>query len=113
MPLDINPNHLVIVQEILNRCLLSSDITIWVFGSRARGTAKQYSDLDIALEHNRKEKIPSSLISELVNEFEESNLPYKVDILDMNNISDNFKQIIEEDKVILTLLPPKTQHKID
>lgn len=42
---DIQPDHLKIVLEILNRVV--PDREVWVFGSRATGTARDTSDLDL------------------------------------------------------------------
>lgn len=51
----------------------------WIFGSRAKGTAKLYSDLDIALV--AKEPISLEALSLLEEDFTESELPFKVDIV--------------------------------
>jgi predicted nucleotidyltransferase len=71
-----------------------------VYGSRANGTAWKYSDVDLAL-LNSKGKIPISTISKLSLDFEESLLPYKVDIIDLHTVSDAFKKAIETDLVKL------------
>ncbi len=75
---------------------------ILVFGSRSRGDHKKYSDLDICLKG--KDKINSSVITELKNIFQESNLPYTVDIVDWNNISKEFQVNIKDDLMPLNLL---------
>lgn len=85
-----------IVQTILKKHL-SSDTEVLVFGSRATMTAKPYSDLDLAL-RNSKNGIKSELIAKLEYDFEESTLPWKVDIINFDDVNDNFKKIIERDK---------------
>ncbi|MBF0612488.1 MAG: nucleotidyltransferase domain-containing protein, partial [Magnetococcales bacterium] len=40
--LDIRPDHLKMVQEILKKHL--PDQEVWAFGSRVKGTAREYSD---------------------------------------------------------------------
>jgi type I restriction enzyme S subunit len=97
--IDINPDHLLIVQNILGKYLQKNTI-VWVFGSRAKKTAKRYSDLDLALDMNGK-LVAFDIISKIANDFEESDLPYKVDILDIAAVSDTFRKIIECDKVEL------------
>ncbi len=94
--IDIRPDHLEIVQNIL-REHLPLDVKIWVFGSRAKWSAKDYSDLDLALEG--KEKIPSRMMIDLEYAFEESALPWKVDVLDINAISPEFRAVVEKDRV--------------
>ena len=52
--------------------------------------------MDLALKLEDK-KIEYKLISNLKYDFEESLIPIKVDVLDLNDISDSFKSCIEKD----------------
>lgn len=88
----IEQEQLEIVKEILRKYVPNSEIRI--FGSRYKHTNKEYSDIDIAIVG--KEKIDLSLYSKMREEFEESNLKYRVDLIDWNSISKEFKEIIEE-----------------
>ena len=96
-PLDLGNNELLIVKDILS--CHAPDSTVWVFGSRATGRAKKFSDLDLCF----KAPQPLSLerISAMAEEFAESDLPWKVDIVDWWSISERFRQIIEHDQVLL------------
>ena len=60
---------------------------------------KKFSDLDLCF----KAPQPLSLerISAMAEEFAESDLPWKVDIVDWWSISERFRQIIERDQVLL------------
>ena len=82
---------------------------VWVFGSRAIWTTKKSSDLDLAVDAglmlSRKEN------RALSDAFDESSLPYKVDVVDMHNVSSTFKGIIEQDMLELALFAPL--HKKD
>jgi predicted nucleotidyltransferase len=98
--LDIRPEHLKIVQNILKKHL-PTNATIWVFGSRAKGTAKKFSDLDLAIDAGKP--LASSIMIELAFDFEESDLPYKVDIIDLVTIKENFKKIIMQDRILIVL----------
>ena len=71
---------------------------IYIFGSRVKGKAKKYSDIDLAIE--AKELTPE-IKSKLDFIFESSLLPYEVDIIDLNNISESFREIIINDLVEL------------
>jgi type I restriction enzyme S subunit len=97
MPIDIRPEHLQIVYSILRKHL--TDQAVWAFGSRAQGNAKQASDLDICIKGTSC--LPFALLGHLRDDFSESNLPYKVDIVDWHSLSDGFKNIIERDKILL------------
>ncbi|HLN23962.1 MAG TPA: nucleotidyltransferase domain-containing protein, partial [Patescibacteria group bacterium] len=97
-PVDIRPCDLKIVQDILHD-VLPPDAQVWVFGSRAKWTTKDSSDLDLAIDAGRA--LTSKEASALADAFEESDLPYTVDVADMWSVSDTFREIIERDKVAL------------
>jgi predicted nucleotidyltransferase len=102
LKLNITSKHLGIIRKILNNHL-PEHTKVWVFGSRARSGAKKYSDLDLAIECNGGKKISSEIISDLKYEFEESDLPYKVDIVDMSTLSREFQLVVEASKLELNL----------
>jgi predicted nucleotidyltransferase len=66
---------------------------IYFFGSRVKGTAKTLSDLDIVI----KESIDPVLLSEVREAFEESHLPFKVDIVLWERMDKNFQDSIQQD----------------
>jgi uncharacterized protein len=80
-----------VARNILNRFAPQAEII--VFGSRIHGTAKPWSDLDLAI------KVESSfdwkLLAEIKETFQESELPFRVDVLDWNNITPAFRKTIE------------------
>ena len=98
MPIDIRSDHFQIVREILKLHLDGHQV--WVFGSRAQVAAKKTSDLDLCIKG--KDLISLKLLADLRGDFSESNLPYKVDVVDWYAISDSFKKIVERNKVVLS-----------
>lgn len=72
---------------------------LWAFGSRAKGTAKEYSDLDLAV--ITECPLPIAVSASLNEDFSESDLPWKVDVVDWATTSDSFRKIIERDRVVL------------
>ncbi len=99
-PIDIRPNHEALVRDIL-RARLPKGVRVWAFGSRATWKAKPYSDLDLALE--AADCLPDALIADLQDEFRESDLPWKVDVLDLNAIAPSFRDLIDKDRVAFSL----------
>ncbi|MDE2947441.1 MAG: restriction endonuclease subunit S [Chloroflexota bacterium] len=99
-PVDIRPDHLGIVQDILIKNL-PAGVKVWVFGSRANWTTKDSSDLDLALEGEGK--LSHKVLGALKDAFENSSLPYTVDVVDFNRIGDAFKQIVELQRTPLPL----------
>ena len=95
---DIRPDHLRIVQDGL-RDHLPVGVKVWVFGSRAQWSAREGSDLDLALEG--EVEIDRKVMGALVDAFEDSDLPYTVDVVDINRISKRFRHIVESSRVPL------------
>ena len=95
--LDITPENLQIVQQILQQHI--PHYPVWAFGSRTKGTAKPYSDLDLAV--ITTEALPLAVHADLVDAFSESELPWKVDIVDWQLISEDFRSIVAAHYLIL------------
>lgn len=66
--------------------------TIILYGSRAKGTNKQGSDIDIAL--NVGEKIDRNKIIAINSDLDESQLPIKFDIVDIYSVSEDLRKEI-------------------
>ncbi|MCY1670659.1 nucleotidyltransferase domain-containing protein [Novosphingobium sp. SL115] len=79
--------------------ILPPDVSAWVFGSRAGGNPKPWSDLDLVLEGDGV--LPLSLLAELTEAFDESALPWKVDLVDRRAITPQFRAIIDRDRMPL------------
>lgn len=97
MQIDLNPTHRDIVCDILNRLVPHYDV--WAFGSRVTGKAKPYSDLDIAI--ITQQPLDLSTSAALAEAFAESDLPYKVDVVDWAITSAAFRKIINAGKFVL------------
>jgi predicted nucleotidyltransferase len=90
--IDIKSEHFEIVLNILKKYL--KDCQIIIFGSRVTGNSNKFSDLDIVIDCN--EKIKMSVLFNLEEEFQESDLPFRVDIIDWNRTSESFKKVINK-----------------
>jgi predicted nucleotidyltransferase len=68
-------------QKIFNKY---SDVKeVHIFGSRAKGNFKNGSDIDLAIVN---QDFNSGTLAKLSGEFEESSLPYKVDLVVLNDL---------------------------
>ena len=94
--IDIRPDHAKIVHDILEKFV--PDNAVWVFGSRAKWLAKEYSDLDLCIIGDTP--LTFITLGLLEEAFEDSDLPYKVDVVDWATTSPEFRKIIKRDKVI-------------
>lgn len=93
---DIRPDHADIVHKILEKFV--PDNAVWVFGSRAKWLAKEYSDLDLCIISDTP--LPFVTLGLLDEALEDSDLPYKVDIVDWATTSPEFRKIIVRDKIV-------------
>jgi type I restriction enzyme S subunit len=93
--IDISTENWRIVRDILQRYV--PDREVWAFGSRAKWTAKEFSDLDIAIIGDKPLSI--ALTADLREAFQESALPFKIDIVDWANITPSFQQVIQAAKI--------------
>jgi type I restriction enzyme S subunit len=95
--IDLSPGHLAIVKSILAEIV--PDAQAYVFGSRAaaKGTEKEHSDLDLAIKGTGI--IEKKVMRKLATAFEESDLPFRVDIVDLEATKENFRAIIEKQAV--------------
>lgn len=94
----MDDRQLSVVNAILGMHL-PDGVTVHVFGSRARRKPKAWADLDLVLEGVAP--LSLSLVAELAEAFEESELPWKVDLIDRKTVNDGFGRLIDQSKVAL------------
>jgi len=79
------------------KAIVHSELTefkLYLFGSRVKNCSRQYSDIDIAI---KSEELNDSKLSKLKFLFENSTLPYEVDVINLDNISNIFYDNIKYD----------------
>lgn len=92
MALTLSPQELEIVQQILWKNV--PQFEVWAFGSRVKGKARAYSDLDLVV--ITQEPLDFLTLANLTDDFSDSDLPWKVDIVDWATTSEAFRAIIRE-----------------
>ena len=94
--IDITAQQRKTVLALLARHLPNT--TAWVYGSRVKWTARPESDLDLVVfakpEQERR-------VSDLREAFEESNLPFRVDLFVWDTVPEQFRKTIEAEHVVL------------
>lgn len=95
--LDLEDRDVRTIRRILEEHV--PDLAVRAFGSRVKGTARRTSDLDLVL----MTETPLDLMrmAELREAFTESDLPFKVDLLDLATTSERFRQLVEPESVLL------------
>ena len=90
--IDLPKDQLETVSRIIAEHVPGCEVR--VFGSRVKGSAKPWSDLDVALVGAGK--LDLLTVAGVREALEESDLPVRVDILDWHSISPEFRAVIEE-----------------
>jgi predicted nucleotidyltransferase len=70
---------------------------IYFFGSRARGTNSEMSDIDVAIDTGKAERWRD--IGEARDMFVESNIPYSIDVVDLNDITQTMRESIKREGI--------------
>ena len=95
-PIDITADQQKTLLALLKRHLPNT--TAWVYGSRVKWTSRPQSDLDLVVfttpDQDRR-------VSELREAFEESNLPFRVDLFVWDAVPEQFRKQIEAEHVVL------------
>jgi len=83
-----------IVKSLILDVFKDEKVTIILFGSRVKGNFYGSSDIDIGiLPENGYDKRKMTITRE---KLEELNIPYKVDLVDISEVSDSFKKNVLE-----------------
>ncbi|MGB9716356.1 MAG: nucleotidyltransferase family protein [Thermodesulfovibrionales bacterium] len=93
-----NMEFLEKLKEVFLSFLKDEDVKVILFGSRARGDFVNTSDIDIGIIAGKNfDKRKLILLREYI---EELNIPYKVEIIDLSNVSEKFKEIALKETVV-------------
>jgi len=84
-----------IVFQFLNR---KSD-KVFLFGSRAIGNGRKFSDIDIGIKSNRT--ISPMTMFEIEEAFEVSEIPYTIDVVDFSKVAERFKAVAKQKIIYL------------
>jgi uncharacterized protein len=99
LDIDLPADYQQLVLDILG-AHLPQHTKAWVFGSRTTGRARRYSDIDVAIDAGRRLTLDE--LAELSEAFSDSDLPYRVDLVDWHDIDDRWRQMIATERVALT-----------
>ena len=94
--IDITVKQRKIVTDLLERHLPNT--TAWVYGSRAKWASRPQSDLDLVVFATPEQ---NGRVSGLRQAFEESNLPFRVDLFVWDTVPEQFRKHIKRAHVVL------------
>jgi len=84
-------------KKIVLSILQKYPYTFYIYGSRVKGTQHRTSDIDICF----TDPIPLSVQAHIEEDFEESDLPFQVDLSDFNLMSRSFQEKIKNEMYLL------------
>lgn len=87
------------IKKIIFQFLDPQKDRVFIFGSRAIGNGRKFSDIDIGVKSNKQ--INSITLSDIEEAFEESNIPYTVDVVDFSQVSANFNEVAKQKIIYL------------
>lgn len=96
MKFGLEDRYIDFIKEMLSKHVTNPDARFYIFGSRVKEKYREYSDIDIAI---NSPDLTEEQKSKLQTAFEYSTFPYEIDIIDLNNIDENFKNLIKNDLV--------------
>jgi len=94
--IDISAEQRQILLDLIGKHLANTKVG--AFGSRVKWTTRSNSDLDLVVFSSPEQ---DSQVSALKEALEESNLPFRVDLLVWDKLPENFQRNIEEGYVVL------------
>ena len=92
--IQLEDKHRELIKTILQE---ETDIIFYIFGSRAKGDSVKFSDLDLAY----KGDLDRSSLLKIKTKLVESNLPFTVDIVNLEECDKSFRALIEKDLKVL------------
>lgn len=77
--------------------LMELQMRVYCYGSRARGDHQKYSDLDLMIEGEPTGTLPLGALRE---KLQNSNLPFKVDLVLLSEFANAYRPSYEKDRVL-------------
>lgn len=79
------------IKAIITKYLPRNDFKVFLFGSRASGKNRPGSDFDIGI--MGKKPVDFGIMGLLEEDLENSDIPYKIDIVDFQRVPEGFKKL--------------------
>ena len=90
---------LELLNDIAKDVFKGENVMVILFGSRARGDYFETSDVDVGV--LAKGQVNKSKITLFRERIEDSNIPYKVDVVDLSQTSKEFADKVFKEKLLI------------
>lgn len=95
----IEEKYLDQMKDLVLRVTSGKDCTIVLFGSRARGVHRRSSDIDIGFS-GLSDPLFTRTRDLLLAELEESIIPHHVDLVNLDTVSSNFRDVAMKEVIV-------------
>ncbi len=89
-------------KKIVAGILETIDAEVYVFGSRSTGKARVDSDLDLCIKEIVSDR-PLETLASLREAFSDSNLPFQVDLVCFDDLSEPFRLVVQQEWIPIKL----------
>lgn len=100
MKYGLSDSEFLFLEEHLIAPLKKNGARVFLFGSRATGKYKKFSDIDILYKCSTA-AITNSEIYRLLSFLEESNFPYKIDLVSDSDLAASYRADVEKNWIEL------------
>lgn len=94
--MNVKERYKTLLIEIITMHL--PDTKIYLYGSRARGTHREGSDIDLAVDAGKK--VEWSVLSRICEDIEDTTIPLFVDVVDIHCVGKDFLDEIQREWVV-------------
>ena len=102
--IDITTDQRETIVSLLSHHLPNAEV--WVYGSRVKGTSRPESDLDMVVFTTPEQ---AHAVSDLREAFEESDLPFRVDLFVWDDLPKSFREAIKREHAVLVETPVESK----
>ncbi len=97
----LTDDELKFLLEKIVEPLKKHNAKVYLFGSRAKNKHSKFSDIDLVYYPDKNKQISSSEIYLLLMEVEDSKFPYKIDLVNYEELAKNYRQNVDQEKLPL------------
>jgi hypothetical protein len=97
--ISVYESSLELLKDMARDVFKGENVTVILFGSRGRGDHLETSDMDVGI--LSEGEVDKSRITLFREKIETSNIPYKVDVVDLSRASNEFTQVVLKEGVII------------
>ncbi len=101
MKYGLTETELKFILDQVVKPLKATGSKVYLFGSRANGKYKKFSDVDLLYVFEANQPVSLSLISQITVKIDESEFPYKVDLVSNRELADSYRASVNSEKIEL------------